>query len=90
MPLKTIRNIDVAGKRVLVRVDYNVPMKDGKITDTTRIEASLPTLLHLLGGGGRLVLMSHLGRPKGEKNPASQPKSGVFLGVFTTPQHPQA
>ena len=70
MPLKTIRGMDVAGKRVLVRVDYNVPLKDGQVTDATRIEASLPTLRHLLDGGARLVLMSHLGRPKGSLDPS--------------------
>lgn len=70
MGLKTIRDLDLAGKRVLVRVDYNVPVKDGHVTDTTRIEASLPTLRHVLDAGGSLVLMSHLGRPKGKSDPS--------------------
>ncbi len=66
---KTIRDIDVAGKIVLVRVDYNVPMKNGEIVEDMRISASLPTLNYLLGQGCRkLVLISHLGRPKGEVN----------------------
>lgn len=63
---KTIKDIDVAGKKVLVRVDFNVPMDGKEITDTTRIEASLPTINYLLENGASVVLMSHLGRPKGE------------------------
>lgn len=63
---KTLRDIDVAGKKVLVRVDFNVPMDGEKITDTTRIEASLPTINYLLENGASVVIMSHLGRPKGE------------------------
>jgi phosphoglycerate kinase len=59
---------DLRGKRVLVRVDFNVPMEDGKITDETRIKESLPTIKKIIGDGGKCILMSHLGRPKGEKN----------------------
>ncbi|MBR4807848.1 MAG: phosphoglycerate kinase, partial [Lachnospiraceae bacterium] len=66
---KTIDDINVKGKRVLVRCDFNVPMKDGKISDDTRITASLPTLKKLINDGGRLILCSHMGKPKGEPLP---------------------
>ncbi|GFP26034.1 phosphoglycerate kinase, partial [Candidatus Hakubella thermalkaliphila] len=67
MNKKTIRDVDLEGKRVLVRVDYNVPLNDrGEVTDNTRIKRSLPTLKYLLEKDARIILMSHLGRPKGQ------------------------
>jgi len=67
---KTLKNIDIQGKKVLVRCDFNVPMdKEGNITDDIRIRAAMPTVEYILNKGGAVILMSHLGRPKGEPNP---------------------
>jgi len=67
---KTLENIDIQGKKVLVRCDFNVPMdKEGNITDDIRIRAAMPTVEYILNKGGAVILMSHLGRPKGEPNP---------------------
>lgn len=86
MNKKSIKDVDVKGKKVLVRVDFNVPLdENGKITDDTRIVAAMPTIEELLNGGAKVILVSHLGRPKGEVNPkfSLKPVADYLQGLLT-------
>ncbi|MBR0139430.1 MAG: phosphoglycerate kinase, partial [Firmicutes bacterium] len=84
---KTVRDIDVNGKKVIMRVDFNVPMKNGVITDDARITAALPTINYLLENGAAVILMSHLGRPKGQPKPEFSlgPAAEHLAGLVSCP-----
>jgi phosphoglycerate kinase len=84
---KTLDDLDVSGKRILLRVDLNVPMQDGEVRDRTRIERILPTIRELAGKGGRIILLAHVGRPKGKPDPAMslEPLAAVLSDMLGQP-----
>lgn len=85
----TLKDIEVKGKKVLMRVDFNVPIIDGKITDDNRIVQALPSIKYVIEGGGLLILTSHLGRPKGEPDPefSLKPVADYLSGLVDTKVH---
>ena len=85
---KSVDDINVAGKKVLVRCDFNVPLKDGQITDENRLVAALPTINYLIDEGAKIILCSHLGRPEGigyEKDFSLKPAAQYLPTVVNTP-----
>ena len=83
---KTLDDVELSGKRVLVRVDLNVPMKNGEVTDSTRLDRIVPTLTEISQKGGKVIILAHFGRPKGEKVPEMSLKQ-VVPGPVQGAQH---
>ena len=83
MNKKTIKDIPIAGKRVFIRVDFNVPIKDGKITDTTRITGALGTIKYATEQGARVILASHLGRPIKDRKKAEEKGQPYDAGKYS-------
>src|SRR3954467_15953554 len=83
---RTLDDVDVRGKRVLLRVDLNVPMENGRVTDATRLEGIAPTITEISGKGGKVILLAHFGRPKGrdEKN-SLKPVAAALAEVIKKP-----